>query len=571
MKASQLFITTQKNPPSDADIISNQLMVQAGLVKKLASGLYAWLPMGLRVLRKVETIIREEMDAIGSQELLMTMVQPAELWQESGRFGDYGAELLRFQDRHLRDFVLGPTHEEVITDIARGELASYKQLPVCFYQIQTKFRDEIRPRFGVMRAREFTMKDAYSFHIDKSSLATTYEAMFGAYCRIFSRLGLDFRAVAADTGAIGGFASHEFQVLADSGEDSIVFCNQSDYAANIELAEAITNAVRPAPTQNKAIVDTPDMPTCQAVAEHLGISLTNTVKTLIVEGIDSNGEDSPVALVLRGDHNLNTLKAEKLPQIKTPLTLTSEQTLEAYGLVKGYIGVFDLGIPIIVDRSVAVMADFVCGGNKKDTHATGINWERDAQFDAIADLRNVVVGDPSPDGKGQLQIRRGIEVGHIFQLGDKYSKALNCQVLGKDGKPVTLMMGCYGIGVSRIIAAAIEQSHDERGIIWPVGNQGESIAPFFVVVIPMYSKDGTSETAAETLYHTLKQRGLEVLLDDRDERAGVKFADMELLGVLHRVVVSSRHLPNEQYEYKPRNAESELVTLETLMEKLGCS
>lgn len=570
MKASQLFIKTQKNPPSDADVISNQLMVQAGLVKKLASGLYVWMPMGLRILKKVEKIIREEMDAIGSQELLMSMVQPAELWQESGRFGDYGAELLRFKDRHERDFVLGPTHEEVITDIARGELASYKQLPVCFYQIQTKFRDEIRPRFGIMRAREFTMKDAYSFHADKESLAVTYEAMFGAYCRIFSRLGLDFRAVNADTGAIGGFASHEFQVLADSGEDDIVFSDQSDYAANIELAEAVAMGSRPAPTQTKTNVPTPNMPTCEAVAAHLGVPLATTVKTLIVDGIDKNGNDTPVALVLRGDHELNTVKAEKLPQVKAPLSMASEETLQQYGLVRGYIGVFDLTIPLIADKSVALMADFVCGGNESNSHSTGVNWERDANYDSVADLRNVVAGDPSPDGQGQLQIRRGIEVGHIFQLGDKYSKALNCQVLGRDGKPVTLMMGCYGIGVSRIIAAAIEQNHDSQGIIWPVGDQGESIAPFAVVIIPMHSKDGTSEAVAAALYQKLKEQGVEVLLDDRDERAGVKFADMELLGIPHRVVVSTRHLANGQYEYKARGEEeATLFDLDQLLATLG--
>lgn len=570
MKASQLFITTQKNAPSDSgDIVSSQLMIRAGLIKKLASGLYAWMPMGLRVLKNVEKIVREEMDAIGSQEVLMNVVQPAELWQESGRFNDYGAELLRFKDRHQRDFVLGPTHEEIITDIARSELASYKQLPVCFYQIQTKFRDEIRPRFGVMRAREFTMKDAYSFHIDTQSLGETYDKMYHAYSRIFDRLGLDFRAVAADTGSIGGFASHEFQVLASSGEDAVVFSDSSSYAANIELAEAITHATRQAPSADKQDVATPNMPTCSAVAEHLGVALQNTVKTLIVEGFDNDGNDSLVALVLRGDHELNSIKAEKLPQIKTPLTLASEQALHAHGLIKGYIGVFDLNMPIIADRSAAVLSDFVCGANKADYHSTGVNWERDANFTMVADLRNVVAGDPSPDGQGVLQIRRGIEVGHIFQLGDKYSQALNCTVLGKEGKPITLMMGCYGIGISRIIAASIEQNHDEQGIIWATSSTGESIAPFMVVIIPMRSKDGSAEQKAEELYHSLQQQGVNVLLDDRDERPGVKFADMELIGIPHRVVVSERNLANNQYEYKSRTTDSaELLSLEALIAKL---
>lgn len=563
MKASQFLISTQRQNPSDADIISSQLMVRAGLIKKLASGLYVWMPMGLRVLKKVEKIVREEMENINAQELLMPMTQPAELWQQSGRFLDYGPELLRFKDRHSRDFVLGPTHEEVITDIARNELASYKQLPISFYQIQSKFRDEIRPRFGVMRAREFTMKDAYSFHSDKESLAKTYEDMYRAYSHIFERLGLNFRAVAADTGSIGGFASHEFHVLAQSGEDDIAFSDSSDFAANIELAEAITTTTRAVPTKDKQIVATPDMTTCTQVAEFLDVPLSQTVKTLIVEGVD----DTLVALVLRGDHELNDIKAEKLPEIKAPLTMASDEALTKAGLHKGYIGVFDLPIAVIADRSAAVLSDFVCGANQQGNHATGVNWERDATFAKVADIRNVVAGDPSPDGKGVLHIKRGIEVGHIFQLGDKYSKALNCTVLGKDGKPLTLMMGCYGIGISRIIAAAIEQNHDDKGIIWP--SSKDCIAPFEVVVIPMKSKDGNAETKADELYSTLKQHNVNVLLDDRDERAGVKFADSELIGIPHRIVVSERNLLNNQYEYASRiDGDKQLLSLDELLAKL---
>lgn len=569
MKASQFLISTQKENPSDADIISSQLMIRAGLIKKLASGLYVWMPMGLRVLKKVEKIVHEEMDAIGAQELLMPMTQPAELWQESGRFRDYGPELLRFKDRHQRDFVLGPTHEEVITDIARSELVSYKQLPVCFYQVQSKFRDEIRPRFGVMRAREFTMKDAYSFHIDKASLAETYEAMYGAYSRIFSRLGLDFRAVQADTGSIGGFASHEFHVLADSGEDDVVFSDKSDFAANIELAPAIAVGERGTPSQACCDVHTPNMPTCEQVATHLDIPLDKTVKTLIVEGVDDEqGQPTLVALIVRGDHELNDIKAEKLPQVKAPLTMASEEAMKQAGLIKGYIGVFDLNMPVIVDSSVALMSDFVCGANKSDYHTTGVNWERDAAFDKVADIRNVVAGDPSPDGQGVVHIKRGIEVGHIFQLGDKYSQALGCSVLGKEGKPVVLMMGCYGIGVSRIIAASIEQNHDDKGIIWTTGVDGDSIAPFDVVVVPLKSKDGQAERCADELYAKLVALGVDVLLDDRDERAGVKFADSELIGISHRIVVSERNLANNQYEYTHRkDGQAQLLSLDELLAK----
>lgn len=574
MKASQFTLATLRQTPSDADIISAQLMLRAGLIRKLASGLYVWMPMGLRVLKRVEKIVREEMERIGAQELLMSVVQPAELWQESGRWEDYGAELLRFKDRHDRDFVLGPTHEEVITDIARNELNSYKQLPVCYYQIQTKFRDEIRPRFGIMRAREFTMKDAYSFHMDKDSLANTYNDMYEAYSRIFSRLGLNFRAVEADTGSIGGFASHEFHVLADSGEDDIAFSDSSDYAANVELAEAICTDTRPTPTQTRTDVDTPNMPTCEQVAEHLGIPLAQTVKTLIVKG--SYSKDTPdmpklVALVLRGDHTLNELKAKKLPEIKAPLEMATEEQMAQAGLIKGYISVdlAEYGIPVIADRSASVLADFVSGANAVDKHSTGMNWEKDAVYAKVADIRNVVDGDPSPDGKGTLHIKRGIEVGHIFQLGDKYSKALSCTVLGKDGKPSVLMMGCYGIGVSRIIAAALEQNHDDKGILWAdTPNPADNIAPFSVAVVPMKSKDGSAEAKADELYELLKNKGVNVLLDDRDERAGVKFADLELIGIPHRIVVSERNLANDKYEYAKRGSDDKaLLSLDELLAK----
>ena len=582
MRASQFTFATLKETPSDADIISAQLMIRAGLIRKLASGLYTWLPMGLKTLKKVEKIIREEMDAINTQELVMPVVQPAELWQESGRWDDYGPELLRFKDRHQRDFVLGPTHEEVITDIARNLLKSYKQLPVSYYQLQTKFRDEIRPRFGVMRSREFVMKDAYSFHIDQPSLQKTYDDMYRAYSNIFTRLGLDFRAVQADTGSIGGFASHEFQVLANSGEDDIVFSDTSDYAANIELAEAVAVGERGAATQAKTDVATPDMPTCEQVAEHLGLPLAQTVKTLIVEGVDDeNGNPTLVALVLRGDHTLNEIKAEKLAQVKAPLTMASEEAMQAAGLHKGYIGVFDLNMPVIVDRSAAVLADFVSGANKPDHHTTGVNWERDAHITEVADIRNVVEGDPSPDGQGKLQIRRGIEVGHIFQLGDKYAKALNCAVMGEDGRPAVLTMGCYGIGVTRIVAAAIEQSHDDNGIIWQTSSTGETIAPFNVAIVPMIKgkmKDAANDKAmqlAEQLYQDLKSQGVDVILDDRDERAGVKFADLELVGIPHRIVVSEKNINTENpsetlYEYVDRrDGEKQLISLADVKAKLG--
>ena len=571
MKASQFLFATLKETPSDADIASSQLMVRAGLIRKIASGLYIWLPMGLRILQKVERIVREEMQNIGAQELLMPMTQPAELWQTSGRFEDYGPELLRFKDRHDRDFVLGPTHEEVITNLAKGELRSYKQLPITFFQIQSKFRDEIRPRFGVMRAREFTMKDAYSFHIDQASLAETYRDMYDAYTRIFSRLGFDFRAVQADSGSIGGFASHEFHVLADSGEDDIAFSTISDYAANIELAEAISTGERQPATQELTNVDTVNMPTCEAVAEHLDIPLATTVKTLIVKGHTPEGEEQLVALVLRGDHTLNDIKAEKIEEVNTPLTMASEEELKAAGLLKGYIGV-DLDIPVFVDRAAAILSDFVAGANEVNKHATGVNWDRDAHITRIVDIRNVLEGDASPDGQGTLQIKRGIEVGHIFQLGDKYSQALGCSVSGEAGKPVTLMMGCYGIGVSRIIAAAIEQNHDDNGIMWPqTPDVKDSLAPFEVAIVPMKSKEETVMQTATELYEMLKAKGVNILLDDRNERPGVKFADLELIGIPHRIVVSDRNIAEDKYEYvNRRDGEKELLSRDELLAKLGC-
>ena len=569
MKASQFLFATLKETPSDADIASSQLMVRAGLIRKIASGLYIWLPLGLRVLQKVERIVREEMQNIGAQEVLMPMTQPAELWQATGRFDDYGPELLRFKDRHDRDFVLGPTHEEVITTLAQGELRSYKQLPITFFQIQNKFRDEIRPRFGVMRAREFTMKDAYSFHVDQASLADTYQDMFEAYMRIFTRLGLDFRPVQADTGSIGGFASHEFHVLADSGEDDIAFSNSSDYAANVELAESISSAERQAPTQARKDVLTVDMPTCEAVAEHLDIPLATTVKTLVVHGHTSEGDAQLIALVLRGDHKLNTIKAEKIAQVNVPLTMASEEELKAAGLHKGYIGV-ELDMPVFVDRAAAALSDFVSGANAVNNHTSGMKWDRDANITRIVDIRNVQEGDLSPDGKGVLQIKRGIEVGHIFQLGNKYSQAMGCSVSGENGKPVTLMMGCYGIGVSRIIAAAIEQNNDENGIIWPqTPDVSDSLAPFEVAIVPMKSKEETVMNTATALYNELKAAGINVLLDDRDERPGVKFADLELIGIPHRIVVSDRNLAEDKYEYvNRRDGEKQMLSRGEVLEKI---
>lgn len=551
MRASRYLIATQKETPADAEIISHQLMLRAGMIRKLAAGLYTWLPMGLRTLRKVERIVREEMDKSGAQEVLMPAVQPAELWEESGRWTQYGGELLRMKDRHGRDFCFGPTHEEVITDLIRNEISSYKELPANFYQVQTKFRDERRPRFGVMRAREFLMKDAYSFHLNPESLNETYQLMHHTYCAIFDRFGLDYRAVQADSGAIGGSASHEFHVLASSGEDDIVFSTDSDYAANIEKAEAVApSGTRPAPAEEMKEVATPDQKTIEAVSALLGIDPTSTVKTLLVKAeADEDGNSGLVALVLRGDHTLNEIKAENLAGVAEPLTMATDEEIEqAVGCKAGSIGPVKLNLPVIVDRSAAHLADFVCGANREGFHLTGVNWERDVALDRVEDLRNVVEGDPSPDGKGTLEIRRGIEVGHIFKLGNKYSTAMNATVLDENGKTVTMEMGCYGLGVSRVVAAAIEQNHDENGIIWP-----DAIAPFQVAIVTLNAhKSPTVAEAGEKLYEQLRQAGYDVLLDDRKERPGVKFADMELIGIPHRFVVSERGLAAGTLEYKGR-------------------
>ena len=546
MRVSELPINTLKEVPADADVVSHQLMLRAGLIRRLAAGLYSWLPMGLRVLRKVERVIREEMDRAGALEVLMPTIQPAELWQESGRWGQYGPELLRLQDRHERPYCYGPTHEEVITDIARRELRSYRQLPVNFYQIQTKFRDEIRPRFGVMRAREFLMKDAYSFHIDEASMAEGYRAMYDAYTRIFTRLKLRFRAVQADTGSIGGTTSQEFHVLADSGEDAIVASDADDYAANLEMAAALPPAEpRATPTQKLAQVATPGIKTIAEVSAYLKVTARHCVKTLLVEGSDGD----VVACILRGDHELNAVKAQKLPGIASPLRMASaERVLQAAGAEPGSVGPVGLRCKVYADHSAVQLSDFVCGANRADAHLTGVNWGRDLPEPQPVDIRNVVAGDPSPSGRGRLSIARGIEVGHIFQLGRKYSEPMNARVLDEQGREVTLLMGCYGIGVTRIVAAAIEQNHDERGIIWP-----EPLAPFNVVVVPinLQKSERVRETSAR-LYREFTTAGIEVLLDDRDARPGVKFADAELLGIPHRVVVSDRGLESGRLEYRGR-------------------
>ena len=554
MRASRYLIATQKETPADAEIISHQMMLRAGMIRKLASGLYSWLPMGLRVLRKVERIVREEMDKSGAQEVLMPAVQPAELWQESGRWEQYGGELLRMNDRHGRDFCFGPTHEEVITDLIRNELKSYKELPANFYQIQTKFRDERRPRFGVMRAREFIMKDAYSFHVNAESLNDTYQVMHRTYCAIFDRLGLDYRPVEADSGAIGGSASHEFHVLASSGEDAIVFSTDSDYAANIEKAEAVAPAGdRSSPSEEMAEVATPEQRTIEAVATFLKVDASRCAKTLLVKAEeDDNGNSGLIALILRGDHTLNEIKAENLPDVAEPLTMATDEEIEQIvGCKAGSIDPVALPVPVIADRSAAHMVDFVCGANKEGYHLTGVNWERDVALARVEDLRDVVEGDPSPDGKGTLEIRRGIEVGHIFKLGNKYSKAMNATVLDENGKSSILEMGCYGIGVSRIVASSIEQNHDDKGIIWP-----DAIAPFEVAIVTLNGQKSPAVMAAgEKLYEQLRQAGFDVLLDDRNERPGVKFADMELIGIPHRFVVSERGLAAETLEYKGRRDE----------------
>lgn len=569
MRASQFLIATVKETPSDAVVISHQLMLRAGIIRKLSSGLYSWLPMGLRVLRKVEAIVRDEMNKAGAQELLMPVVQPAELWQESGRWQEYGPELLRVSDRHNNDFCLGPTHEEVITDLIRGEIKSYKQLPVNFYQIQTKFRDEIRPRFGVMRSREFIMKDAYSFHKDQESLQQTYDLMYNAYNNIFTRLGLKFRPVIADTGSIGGSASHEFHVLADSGEDDIAFSDSSDFAANVEMAEALApGGDKAAATQSRNKVPTPGQHSIEAVSAGLNISPAQIVKTMIVLGeADNTAENQPaplIALVVRGDHQLNEIKAEKLPGVASPLQFASDEQLQsALGCAAGSIGPVDLPIPAIIDRSAAHLVDFTCGANEDGFHLTGINWGTDCQAERIEDLRDVVAGDPSPDGKGVLQIKRGIEVGHIFQLGAKYSEALNATVLNENGKDQVMLMGCYGIGVTRIVASAIEQNHDDKGIIWP-----DSIAPFHIAIVPLnMHKSAEVAEQANSLYAQLTERGYEVLLDDRNERPGVKFADMELTGIPHRIVIGDRGLKDGMLEYKGRcDADNQDIAVASVLE-----
>jgi prolyl-tRNA synthetase len=565
MRLSQFHLATVKEVPADAEIASHRLMLRAGMIRKLASGLYTWSPLGLRVLRKVEAIVREEMNLAGAIEMLMPSIQPKELWEETGRWQKFGGQLLKIKDRKQQEFCYGPTHEEVITDFARNELKSYKQLPVNFYQIQTKFRDEIRPRFGVMRAREFLMKDAYSFHLTDESLAETYAAMYRAYTRIFTRLGLTFRAVQADTGAIGGNASHEFQVLAESGEDAIIFSDGSEYAANIEKAEALApTAVRPAPAASLQRVDTPTQKTIDEVAGFLKVSPQQCVKTLLVRG-----RDGLVALCLRGDHEINEVKAGKLAELPDESILASEEEiLAAIGTRPGFIGPVGLpdSIPVIVDRDAAVLADFVCGGNADGSHYTGANWERDARVTRIADLRNVVEGDLSPDGQGVLHIARGIEVGHVFQLGRKYSEALDATVIDDQGKAQLMTMGCYGIGVSRIVAAAIEQRHDEAGIIWP-----EAMAPWRVVVCVINQRNVPEVSeAAEALYRRLIQHGIETVLDDRGLRPGGMFADMELIGIPHRVVVSERGVAAGTLEYRARGeSENRAVSQDELFALLG--
>jgi len=563
MRTSRFPLTTLKETPAEAEIVSHQLMLRAGMLRRLAAGLYTWSPLGLRVLRKVEAIVREEMDRAGALEVLMPAVQPAELWEESGRWQKYGPELLRLQDRHGRDFCFGPTHEEVITDYARRELKSYRQLPLCYYQIQTKFRDEIRPRFGVMRAREFIMKDAYSFHVDAGSLADTYKVMYDAYSRIFSRLGLQFRAVVADTGSIGGNASHEFHVLADSGEDAIAYATDSDYAANVEMAPTFpSGAPRPAASKSLNEVATPDARSIDEVSRQLGIDANRTVKTLLVEG----SEQPAVAVVLRGDHSINEIKAAKHPLIADPFTLIDEKQAPLLADCNvGSVGPVGLNLPVIADYAAAKLADFVCGANRDGYHMTGVNWGRDLPEPETADLRNVEAGDPAPENGGSIEICRGIEVGHIFQLGDTYSRAMNCEILGEDGKPSTPLMGCYGIGISRIVAAAIEQNHDDNGIIWPA-----PIAPFQIAIVPINAhRSEAVRTMAEKLEADLAQRGYEVLLEDRGLRPGVAFADMELIGIPLRIVVSDRGLEAGSYEVRLRTeSDNRAVPAEQLLDEV---
>ncbi|MEW8647559.1 MAG: proline--tRNA ligase [Candidatus Thiodiazotropha endolucinida] len=564
MRTSNFPLHTVKETPADAETASHKLMLRAGLIRKLAAGLYTWLPLGLRVLRRVENIVREEMDRAGALEVLMPTVQPAELWQESGRWEQYGPELLRLHDRHQREFCYGPTHEEIITELARNELRSYKQLPVNFYQIQTKFRDEIRPRFGVMRAREFLMKDAYSFHLNQDSLQQTYEVMHQTYSRIFSRCGLDFRPVAADTGSIGGSGSHEFHVLAESGEDAIAFSTISDYAANVELAEAVAPAgERPKPGMEMTLVDTPDAKTIQELVTQFDQPIEKTVKTLVVKASEEMNAEL-VALLVRGDHDLNEIKADKLAQVASPLQFAEEAEIRAaIGAGPGSLGPVKLPIPYIVDRTVAKMSDFSAGANQDGKHYFGINWDRDLpEPTEIADLRNVREGDPSPDGQGVLTIARGIEVGHIFQLGKKYSDAMNATVLDENGKAVVMTMGCYGIGVTRVVAAAIEQHHDDKGIAWPT-----ALAPFQVALCPMkMDKSQRVRETVEMLYADLQAAGIQVLLDDRSVRPGFMFADMELIGIPHRIVVGEKSLDGGKVEYRGRKEnENSYIPLEEIV------
>ncbi|OTA16632.1 proline--tRNA ligase [Xenorhabdus vietnamensis] len=566
MRTSQYLLSTLKETPADAEVVSHKLMLRAGMIRKLASGLYNWMPTGVRVLKKVENIVREEMNNAGAIEVSMPVVQPADLWQESGRWEQYGPELLRFVDRGERPFVLGPTHEEVITDLVRNEVTSYKQLPLNLFQIQTKFRDEVRPRFGVMRSREFIMKDAYSFHTSQESLQETYDKMYDAYSKIFTRIGLDFRAVLADTGSIGGNASHEFQVLAASGEDDIVFSTESNYAANIELAEAVMpSQERAAPSEEMRLIDTPNAKTIAELVEQFNLPVEKTVKTLIVHAAEESGHKL-VALLVRGDHELNEIKAEKLPLVASPLNFATEEEIRA--IVKagpGSLGPVNLPIPVIIDRSVSIMSDFGAGANIDDKHYFGINWERDLPQPEVADIRNVVEGDVSPDGKGTLLIKRGIEVGHIFQLGTKYSEALKATVQNEDGHNQVITMGCYGIGVTRIVAAAIEQNHDDRGIIWP-----DAVAPFQVAILPMnMHKSYRVKEVAEKLYADLRASGIDVILDDRKERPGVMFADMELIGVPHTLVIGDRNLDNGEIEYKyRRTGDKQMLKLENIVDYL---
>lgn len=566
MRSSNYLLSTLKENPANAEVVSHQLMLRAGMIRKLASGLYTWLPTGLRVLHKIERIVHEEMERAGAIEISMPVVQPGDLWQESGRWEKYGPELLRINDRHHRDFVLGPTHEEVVTELVRKEISSYKQLPLNLYQVQTKFRDEVRPRFGVMRSREFLMKDAYSFHLSAESLDATYQIMFKAYCRIFERLGLDYRPVLADNGSIGGNASHEFHVLAKSGEDDIVFSDGSDYAANMEKAEALApTQTRSAPTQALSEIDTPNAKTIEELVEQFTLSIEKTVKTLVVKAAE-DADCEFVALVIRGDHTLNEIKAEHHPLVAEPLQWASEAEIRALvNAGPGSLGPVNLPMPIIIDRSVAVLSDFAAGANVDGKHYTGINWERDLPLPDIADLRNVVAGDPSPCGQGSLQIKRGIEVGHIFQLGDVYSKAMNATVLNEQGKSQVLQMGCYGIGISRIVAAAIEQNHDDRGIIWP-----ETIAPFKLILIPMnMHKSHRVKAVAEQLYQQAQDAGIEVLFDDRKERPGVMFADAELVGIPHTIVIGERSLDKGVVEYKSRSqGEKTEIAIEDIIDHI---